>query len=94
MTEPSPPRHPRLSTATLGTRHVVALVVVAFVLGIGADLILGASRPGLVAGIGFFGCVGMVFGAKWLGKALLARPESYWAETDQPEVHEEALDDA
>jgi hypothetical protein len=67
---------------------------VAFVLSIGADLILGASRPGLIAGIGFFGCVGMVFGAKWLGKALLGRPESYWAETDQPEVHEEALDDA
>ena len=88
------PRRPRLSADRVGTRHVLVLVVVTFVLGIGADLALGASRPGLIAGIGFLGCVAMIYGAKWLGKALLSRPESYWAETDQPEVHDEALDDA
>lgn len=87
-------RRPRLSVDTFGTRHVLVLVVVAFVFGVGADLALGASRPGLIAGIGFLGCVAMIYGAKWLGKTLLSRPESYWADTGQPEVQEEVRDDA
>lgn len=60
-------------------------VVVAFVVSIGTDLALGATRPGLIAGIGFFGCVGLILGSKWLGKTLLSRPDAYWAETDQPD---------
>jgi hypothetical protein len=85
-----PNRRPRLQGESVDIRLVGALVAVALALSVAIDVALGASRPGLIAAIGFFGCVGMILGAKWLGKALLARPESYWAETDQPEVRDDA----
>ena len=60
-------------------------VIVAFAVSLATDLALGASRPGLIASLGFFGCVGLILGSKWLGKALLSRPDAYWADTDQPD---------
>lgn len=71
------------------TRQIWVAVVAALLLGVTVDLVLDASRPGLIAGIGFFGCVGMVLGTKWLGRTLLQRPDTYWAETDRPEARSE-----
>lgn len=34
--------------------------------------------PGFDALIGFIGCIGIIFAAKWLGKHFLQRKESYY----------------
>jgi membrane protein implicated in regulation of membrane protease activity len=67
-----------------------ALVVAAFVAGVGLDLVVGASLPGFTAALGFVGCAVLVFVSKGVGKRLLKRPESYYADP----VVEEDLGDA
>jgi len=54
------------------------LCIAAFAVGLVADLVVGASVPGLTAVIGFGGCALIVLASKWLGKSLLQRPEAYY----------------
>jgi hypothetical protein len=55
------------------------VVVPAVVLGVLADLVVGASTPGLTAASGLLGGFALILGSKALGKALLKRPEAYYA---------------
>jgi hypothetical protein len=55
------------------------VVVPAVVLGVLADLAVGASPPGLTAATGLLGGFALIVGSKALGKALLKRPEAYYA---------------
>jgi hypothetical protein len=66
------------------------LVAAAAVVGLGTDVATGATYPGLTALTGFVGCAALVVASKWLGTALLKRPEAYYADP----VVEEDLGDA
>lgn len=55
------------------------IVVVAVPAGVLADLAVGASTPGLTAATGLLGGMALILGSKALGKALLKRPEAYYA---------------
>jgi hypothetical protein len=66
-------------------RRVLLLSAAAFLVGLTADFVVGATYPGLTAAIGFLGCGVIVLGSKWLGHALLQRPESYYADPDVTE---------
>jgi hypothetical protein len=66
-------------------RRVGLVTAAAFVVGLAADLVVGAAYPGLTAGIGFVGCVVLILASKWLGHAILQRPETYYAEPDVEE---------
>lgn len=59
------------------------MVVAALVVGVGADLAVGASMPGQTAATGFLGCGVIVLASKWLGRALLQRPETYYEHLDR-----------
>lgn len=63
--------------------RIWAITAVCFVVGLSADLYFGATRPGLTASIGFFGCGLIVFGSKFLGAWLLQRPEAYYVDADE-----------
>jgi hypothetical protein len=66
-------------------KRILLLAAVAFAVGLAADLVVGATYPGLTAGLGFVGCGVIVLGSKWLGHSLLQRPEAYYADPDVAE---------
>jgi hypothetical protein len=70
-----------MSTAALA-RLAVALLVVGAVV----DVAVGSSPVGFSAAVGLLGSSALILGSKWLGRALLARPEAYYADTDEPEA--------
>lgn len=75
-------------------RQLLILTTVLYVIAIGVDLGIGSSPTGFSATVGLGGCVALVLGAKWLGKRLLSRPDTYYATTEragpgQPELQDE-----
>jgi hypothetical protein len=72
------------------TRGLLGVAGAGLVVAVLADLALGASPPGVTAVIGLGGCVLIVVASKWLGAALLQRPEAYYVDTDHPEVRDGA----
>jgi hypothetical protein len=55
------------------------VIALAVPLGVLADVAVGASTPGLTAATGLLGGFALILGSKALGKALLRRPEAYYA---------------
>jgi hypothetical protein len=72
--------------------RAVAVTVTAFAIGVLVDLVVGEIHyfPGYAATIGLAGCVVIVLVSKWLGKALIQRPEGYYPD-DVPADEQEDL---
>ena len=69
------------------TSRLVAITVVAFVVGVGLDLLIGYSPiPGYGASIGLFGCLGLILFAKKVLAPLVDRPETHDPEETPPDV--------
>ena len=58
----------------------LAVTAGVFLVAVIVDLIVGADVPGYDALLGFVGCVVIIIGSKWLGKKVIQRPESYYAQ--------------
>jgi hypothetical protein len=66
------------------------VTAVALVVGVFVDLLIGYSPfPGYGALLGLGGCVAIVLVSKWLGTALLQRPEDYYPDDVAPDVQED-----
>jgi hypothetical protein len=75
-------------------RRAVAITAIAFVIGVGVDLLIGYSPvPGYGASIGLFGCIVIVVVSKWIGTALLERPESALGDEAPPDLHPDLIGD-
>jgi hypothetical protein len=72
--------------------RALAVTVTAFAIGMLVDLVIGEIHyyPGYAASIGLVGCVVIVIVSKWLGKALIQRPEDHYP-LDVPADEEEDL---
>lgn len=69
------------------TSRLVTITVVAFVVGVGLDLLIGYSPvPGYGAAIGLFGCLGLILVAKKVVAPLVDRPESHDPEETPPDI--------
>jgi peptidoglycan/LPS O-acetylase OafA/YrhL len=71
--------------------RAVVVTAVAFVAGVGVDLLIGDVHyfPGYAATIGLVGCVVIVLASKWLGKALIQRPESHYPDDVPADLQED-----
>jgi ABC-type branched-subunit amino acid transport system permease subunit len=69
---------------------VLMLIVIFALLAMSLDLLIGYSPfPGYGALLGLGGCVAIVLVSKWLGTALLQRPEDYYPDDVAPDVQED-----
>ena len=59
-------------------RRLWLVTAIAFVVGVGADALVGEDLPGFIAVFSFLGCIAIIVASKWLGKALLQRREDYY----------------
>jgi hypothetical protein len=76
------------------TNWLWMLALVWAALNVVADMVVGASPPGLTVAIGFIGCFLIVYFAKWIGTSLLQRPEGYYEELEgAPTSSEVGADD-
>jgi hypothetical protein len=64
------------------TARVWLVTAVAAVAAVIADLVVDDPVPGRIPALGFVGCALIILASKRLGKALLSRPESYYARPD------------
>lgn len=75
-------------------RRAVLITAIAFAVGVGADLLIGYSPvPGYGASIGLFGCIVIVVVSKWIGTALLERPESALGDEAPRDLHPDLIGD-
>jgi hypothetical protein len=75
-------------------RRPLAVTAVAFVVMLGADLLVGAARPGFWPVFGFLSCTVLILASKALGKRLLLRDPGYYepsgaGHVDADEHHEQ-----
>jgi hypothetical protein len=62
--------------------RVWLVTAVAAAVAVVADLAVDDPVPGRIPALGFAGCALIILASKGLGKALLSRPESYYAHPD------------
>jgi hypothetical protein len=68
----------------------VPVIVVALVVGLLVDLVTGYSPfPGYGAALGLLGCSAIIYVSKWLGQALLQRPEDYYPDDVPNDLQED-----
>lgn len=73
-------------------RRAIPPIVALFALGTTVDVVVGFSPfPGYGAAIGLFGCIAIVVVSKWLGSALLERPEDYYPDEVPPDLQVDLL---
>lgn len=59
-------------------RRPVPVILIAVVIGLTVDLLMGADPPGYAAALGLGGCIVIIVASKWLGKVWLQRPQDYY----------------